>query len=186
VQLIASTLSSLRLLVAGDLAGAERETGLAFDARTWPDDAEMREGLSVHLAACERDANDLLWRVYLIADERRTAVGHAGFKGGPARSGDVEIYWCVEPRWRGQGIARAAAVALCGHAFASDDVSAVTATIARNNVPSQHVAAALGMFNVGEVRHGMPLWRVRREEWRPLAAAGGKPVPRLVTGVASR
>ena len=166
LRLVASTLALLRGLVSGDLTAAERASGLGFGARTWPDDSEMREGLSVHLAACERDADDLSWRVYLIADERDQAVGHAGFKGGPPKSGELEIYWCVEPRWRGRGIATAAAAGLCQFAFADPRVAAITATIARHNVPSQHVAAALGMVNAGEVRHGMPLWRVRRSEWR--------------------
>ena len=188
VRLIPCTLPCLRLLVAGDLAGAEQETGLAFDARTWPDDSDMREGLSVHLAACERDVQDLLWRVYLIAGGRSdnsAAVGHAGFKGGPARGGELEIYWCVEPRWRGQGIAKAAAASLCRFAFDYAPVTTVTATIARTNVASQHVAAALGMFNAGEIKHGMPLWRLPRGEWRTPAQPGGHPLPRIVTRAAS-
>src|SRR5881394_1289813 len=113
VHLIPSSLACLRLLVAGSLSAAEQESGLVFNARIWPDDAEMREGLSVHLAACERDPDDLLWRVYLIAGGGDHAVGHAGFKGGPTRTGEVEIYWCVEPRWRQQGIATASAASLC-------------------------------------------------------------------------
>src|SRR6478672_9813567 len=118
LRLVASTLPLLRGLATGDLGAAERASGLAFTARTWPDDGEMREGLSVHLAACERDPDDLLWRVYLIAAERDQAVGHAGFKGGPLKAGELEIYWCVEPRWRGRGIATAAAAGLCHFAFA--------------------------------------------------------------------
>jgi RimJ/RimL family protein N-acetyltransferase len=176
VHLIPSSLPCLRLLVAGDLAAAELDSGLTFSARIWPDDAEMREGLAVHLAACERDAEDLAWRVYLIAGEHDAAIGHAGFKGGPTRGGELEIYWCVEPRWRGQGIAKAAAASLCRYAFASSAVSVVTATIARNNIASQHVAAALGMYNAGEVKHGMPLWRVSREQWRPFDLLNRQPM----------
>jgi len=180
LRLVASTLPLLRGLATGDLAAAERASGLAFTARTWPDDSEMREGLSVHLAACERDSDDLLWRVYLIAAEHDQAVGHAGFKGGPIRAGELEIYWCVEPRWRGRGIATAAAAGLCQFAFADARVSAITATIARHNVPSQHVAAALGMVNAGEVRHWMPLWRVRRAQWQPDDLVDDGPLPEIV------
>ena len=180
VHLIPASMPCLRQLVAGNLDAAEQESGLVFDARTWPDDSEMREGLSVHLSACERDADDLAWRVYLIAGAGDAAVGHAGFKGGPTRNGELEIYWCVEPRWRGQGIATAAAAALCRHAFANDAVNAVTATIARTNVASQHVAAALGMSNAGEVRHGMPLWRLARVDFRPHRVLNGHPVPRIL------
>jgi RimJ/RimL family protein N-acetyltransferase len=180
LRLVASTLPLLRGLATGDLAAAERASGLAFTARTWPDDSEMREGLSVHLAACERDPDDLRWRVYLIAGDRDQAVGHAGFKGGPLKGGEVEMYWCVEPRWRGRGIATAAAAGLCQFAFADPRVSAVTATIARHNIPSQHVAAALGMVNAGEVRHGMPLWRVRRSEWRPGDVLDDRSPPEMI------
>ena len=180
VQLLPTTLSCLRQLVAGDLGAAEQESGLVFDTRMWPDDSEMREGLSVHLAACERDADDLAWRVYLIAGAGDAAVGHAGFKGGPTRLGELEIYWCVEPRWRGQGVAKASAASLCRYAFDNDAVKAVTATIARTNVASQHVATALGMTNAGEVRHGMPLWRLVRAEWRPQRVLNGHPMPRIL------
>jgi RimJ/RimL family protein N-acetyltransferase len=178
VHLIPPSLLCLRLLVAGDLPAAELELGLAFRCAIWPDDAEMREGLAVHLAACEQNPRDLLWRVYLIADERNTIVGHAGFKGGPGRSGEVEIFWCVEPRWRGKGIAKGAAASLCAYAFANGAVTAITATIARQNIASQHVAAALGMEPVErELKHGLPLWRLIRDEWRPGASPLTDPAP---------
>ena len=180
VHLVAASLACLRQLVIGNLEAAGQESGLVFDARMWPDDSEMREGLSVHLAACERDPGDLAWRVYLIAGAGDAAVGHAGFKGGPTRSGELEIYWCVEPRWRGQGIATAAAASLCRYAFDNPVVKSVTATIARGNFASQHVASALGMFNAGEVRHGMPLWRLAREEWLPHRVLNGHPMPRIL------
>ncbi len=186
MHLIPASLPSLRLLVAGDLAGAEQETGLVFNARIWPDDSEMREGLSVHLAACERDVQDLRWRVYLIAGERNAAVGHAGFKGGPTRAGELEIYWCVEPRWRGQGVAKKAAASLCESAFEDPAVTTITATIARSNIASQHVAAALGLYNAGGIKHGMPLWRVDRGQWRPPALRDGEQLPRILARVESR
>ncbi len=171
VQLIPPSLVCLRLLVAGDLAEASLETGLLFTGSPWPDDVEMREGLAVHLAVCEQSPRDLPWRVYLIADDSRAVAGHAGFKGGPGRSGELEIYWCVEPRWRQRGIAKAAAGALCSHAFENTAVSAVTATIAWHNVASQHVAGALGMHPVAsELKHGLPLWRVDRDGWQWVAA----------------
>ena len=176
MRLIAPSLDCLRLLVAGKLAAAGRGLGVTFQNAIWPDDAEMREGLAVHLGACEQNPRDLLWRVYVIADEFDAIVGHAGFKGGPGRTGELEIYWCVEPRWRGRGIAKASAASLCAHAFANGAVTAVTATIAPQNVPSQHVATALGMQPVGhELKHGLPLWRLKRDTWHPL------PTPSLVT-----
>ena len=178
VRLQASSLACLRALVAGDLGTAEIESRLSFAARVWPDDFDMREGLSVHLAACERNADDMQWRVYLIADPADEAIGHTGFKGGPTKSGELEIYWCVEPRWRRRGIATAAAASLCRFAFARANVTAVTATIARGNIASQHVAVALGMSNGGDVRYGMPLWRLPRADWQP--AAMPAPLPEIV------
>jgi RimJ/RimL family protein N-acetyltransferase len=171
VHLISPSLPCLELLVAGNLPAAERELGLAFQCASWPDDAEMREGLAVHLAVCEQNPRELLWRVYMIADDRDTVVGHAGFKGGPGRGGEVEIYWCVEPRWRGRGIAKAAAASLCAYAFADDAVTTITATIAEQNIASQHVAAALGMQRVArQLKHGLPLWRLARDAWSPRAS----------------
>lgn len=166
MQLISLPLSTLRLLAAGDLSAAEMELGLEFPAAKWPDDAEMKEGLAVHLSACEQHPRDLPWRVFVIVDEHDAAAGHAGFKGGPGRGGELEIYWCVEPRWRGKGVAKAAAASLCAHAFGLRTVTAITATISRQNVASQHVAAALGMRPVGrETKYGLPLWRISRDDW---------------------
>ena len=178
--LIPSSLTCLRHLVAGDLPGAELDSGMIFNARIGPDDAEMREGLSVHLAACEREPEDLRWRVFVIVDAGDAAVGHAGFKGGPTRSGELEIYWCVETRWRGRGIAKAAAASLCRHAFGNTGVASITATIARQNVASQHVATALGMTNAGEVRHGLPLWRIARADWHPVTQINGHSLPVII------
>lgn len=166
MQLISLPLSALKLLAAGDLSAAELELGLEFPAAKWPDDPEMKEGLAVHLSACEQHPRDVPWRVFVIVDEHDAAAGHAGFKGGPGRGGELEIYWCVEPRWRGKGVAKAAAASLCAHAFAQHTVTAITATISRQNVASQHVAAALGMRPVGrETKYGLPLWRIIRDEW---------------------
>lgn len=178
MHLISPSLRCLRLLVAGNLPAAELELGLVFRCATWPDDAEMREGLAVHLAACEQHPRDLLWRVFLIASEHNAVVGHAGFKGESGHSGEVEIYWCVEPPWRGRGIAKAAAVSLCAHAFAGGAVKAITATISRQNVASQNVAVALGMHPVGrETKYGLPLWRLTRDEWRATTALAANSIP---------
>jgi [ribosomal protein S5]-alanine N-acetyltransferase len=186
VHLISPSLPCLERLVAGDLPAAEMESGLVFPGGTWPDDAEMREGLAVHLAACAQHPRDLQWRVFMIADEQNRVAGHAGFKGAPRRGGEVEIYWCVEPPWRGRAIAKAAAASLCAHAFASGAVTAITATIARQNIASQHVAAALGMHSVGrELKHGLPLWRLTRDEWRPPALSLSDSMPVIARALAA-
>lgn len=177
MHLVTPSLPCLRQLVAGNLPAAARELGLEFDGRPWPDDVEMREGLAVHLSSCEQNPRDRLWRVYMIAGDDAIVVGHAGFKGGPSRSGEVEMYWCVEPRYRRQGIGKAAAASLSHYAFGKRAVEAVTATIARHNVPSQRVAAALGMREVvREMKHGLPLWRLSRDAWIPTLGAQAAPM----------
>ena len=177
MHLITPSLPCLRQLVSGNLPAAARESGLEFDGRPWPDDVEMREGLAVHLSSCEHNPRDLLWRVYMIAGDDAIVVGHAGFKGGPSRSGEVEMYWCVEPRYRGKGIGKAAAASLSHYAFEQRAVAAITATIARHNVPSQRVAAALGMREVThEMKHGLPLWRLSRDAWIPSFGAQNAPM----------
>ena len=178
MNLVPPSLPCLRQLVAGDLAAAARESGLSFEGRPWPDDLEMREGLAVHLSGCEHNPRDRLWRVYVIATDDDTAIGHAGFKGGPSRQGEVEMYWCVEPPFRRQGIATAAALSLMNHAFDQAAVRAIIATIARHNVASQRVAAAVGMGLVADgVKHGLPLWRLARESWQPGSAPMALQVP---------
>ena len=166
MHLVPPSLPCLRQLVAGDLAAASRESGLSFAGRPWPDDLEMREGLAVHLSGCEQNLRDRLWRVYMIATDDDVAVGHAGFKGAPSRQGELEVYWCVEPRFRGQGIATAAALSLMNHAFDQAAVRVIIATIAWHNIASQRVATAVGMDPVAdELKHGLPLWRVARDGW---------------------
>jgi RimJ/RimL family protein N-acetyltransferase len=84
----------------------------------------------------------------------------------------------VEPRWRGRGIATAAAASLCRYAFDHDNVAGIVATIAPTNIVSQHVAVRLGMHPVaGEMKFGLPLWRLMRGEWRVAAQQGETPVP---------
>ena len=167
MYLVTPSLPCLRQLVAGNLSAATRESGLSFVGHSWPDDVEMREGLAVHLSGCEQNPSDAMWRVYVIAGDDATAIGHAGFKGGPSRNGELEMYWCVEPSWRRRGIARAAATSLGHYAFAEETVAAITATIARNNIASQCVAAALGMQPVvRELKYGLPLWRLPRDAWQ--------------------
>ena len=171
MYLVPPSMQCLRHLVAGNLAAATHASGLSFDRRPWPDDVEMREGLSVHLSGCELNPRDRLWRVYVIAADDETAIGHVGFKGGPSRQGELEMYWCIEPPFRQRGIAKAAAVSLADYAFKQPPVHAIIATIARHNVPSQRVASTVGMQNVGnEIRHGLPLWRLTRDMWRPVAS----------------
>ncbi len=170
MRLVPPSIPCLRQLVAGNLPAAGRESGLSF-GRVWPDDHEMREGLAVHLSGCEHNPRDRLWRVYIVADEEATALGHAGFKGGPSRHGEVEMYWCIEPPFRSRGIARAAARSLMQYAFRQAPVRAIIATIARQNVPSQKVALSIGMREVlNEMRHGLPLWRLTRDTWTPAVA----------------
>ena len=177
MHLVPPTMECLRDLVAGNFVAATRESGLSFDTSPWPDDLEMREGLSVHLSGCEQNPHDRLWRVYLITGDDDSAIGHVGFKGGPSRKGELEMYWCVEPRYRGKGIGKAAAASLSHYAFEQRAVAAITATIARHNVPSQRVAAALGMREVThEMKHGLPLWRLSRDAWIPSFGAQNAPM----------
>ena len=178
MRLIAPPLSVLRRLVDGDPATAGDILGLQIQSSVWPDDAEMRDGLAVHLAACQINPADLQWRVFLIADETGKVMGHTGFKGGPGRSREVEIYWCVEPPWRGRGIAGQAAASLCRYAFEQDNVIDIVATIAASNVASRHVAEKLGMRAVrGETKFGLPLWRLIRGEQQAAAVLRAPPAP---------
>lgn len=95
------------------------------------------------------------------AAERRTApgvIGWCGLKIGPDRTpiaGQPEIGWTLHPDLHGQGLAREAAAAVLGWAWAHTAHPHIFAITSIGNTPSLGVMAAIGMRPVenGEFDH---------------------------------
>jgi RimJ/RimL family protein N-acetyltransferase len=99
----------------------------------------------------EADPASGAWVTGVIWDEqRRLAVGRAGFHGPPDPSGMVEIGYAVEPAFRRRGYARAALEALLRRAALEPDVHTVRVTISPENVASRQLTSQYRFSEVGE------------------------------------
>jgi RimJ/RimL family protein N-acetyltransferase len=87
----------------------------------------------------------------------------------------VEIGWGLNERHRGRGYAFEAATAVIGWVAAQAGVTSVSATIPDDNVPSQRIAARVGMTRTLHTRRGLPLWR--RAMRAPLPPQPGSGLP---------
>ena len=98
----------------------------------------------------EADPASAAWVTGVIWDEdRRLAVGRAGFHGPPDESGMVEIGYAVDPAHRRRGYARAALEALLHRAAHEPTVRTVRVTISPANVASYQLVAQYGFTEVG-------------------------------------
>jgi [ribosomal protein S5]-alanine N-acetyltransferase len=159
LRLIALGVDALRALVAGDIERAGELVGAAFPAE-WPLEQDARDGLPWHLAHLEKGPAQRAWRMRVVVLRASgNVVGSVGLKGPPDIHGDVEIGWGIDPEYRRAGRGREAATALLGWASAEPNVQSFSATIADDNVPSQRLAATLGLVRTLETRRGLPLWR---------------------------
>lgn len=91
------------------------------------------------------------WVTGIVFDEdRRLAVGRAGFHGPPDAEGVVEIGYAVDPAQRRRGYARAALEALLRRAGQEPAVRAVRVSIRPDNLPSYGLAMQYGFVRIGE------------------------------------
>lgn len=80
---------------------------------------------------------------WIVQAEEGTVVGACGFKGVPAAA-SVEIGYAIDPAYRKQGLATAAARALITLAWQDPTVSSIRATISPDNKASSRVVEQLG------------------------------------------
>ncbi|MCW2929829.1 MAG: hypothetical protein JWM19_791 [Actinomycetia bacterium] len=99
----------------------------------------------------EQDPASAAWVTGIIWDEqRRVAVGRAGYHGPPDESGMVEVGYSVVPAYRRRGYARAALEAMLARAAREPGVRTVRATISPDNTASYNLVAQYGFAHVGE------------------------------------
>jgi RimJ/RimL family protein N-acetyltransferase len=149
VQIMHLTAPVFRALAEGDLAAANEASPVLLSPYfAGPD---WRRVWQMRLQQVQDDPASTAWVTGAIWDEqRRLAVGRAGYHGLPDPSGMVEIGYAVEPVFRRRGYARAALEALLRRAAAEPDVHTVRVTISPDNVASLQLASQYGFCEVGE------------------------------------
>jgi RimJ/RimL family protein N-acetyltransferase len=145
-DLVLLSADALQALVAGDLADASTEAGVAlptaFLADTWL--WSLRLGQMIGDPACAP------WLVRAVVGEpARAVVGHAGFHGAPDERGMVEVGYRIVPEYRRRGYARAALTGLLDFAREHGATTA-RASISPGNEASLALAASFGFRPVGE------------------------------------
>lgn len=100
----------------------------------------------------------------LVRKEDGVMVGQCGFKGPPDADGTVEIAYCVEPEWQGNGYATEAAEGMVAYAFGQEGVRLVRAHTLPEENASGRVLTKAGFLKVGEVvdPDDGPVWRWER------------------------
>lgn len=167
LDLVALLPGDIQALIAGDIERADALTGLRFPVG-WPNDPDARSGLPWHLGALQAGERQVAWRIRVIVERStRRVMGSINLKGPPNAEGDVEIGWGLTEHCRHRGYAVEAAAAVIGWVFQQPGVNWVSATVPDDNLPSQRLAAKLGMHRTGETRRDLPLWRITKP--RPLA-----------------
>jgi RimJ/RimL family protein N-acetyltransferase len=149
VRIVHLTAPAFAALAAGDLAAAEAASPVPLSA--YLAGPENRGVWERRRAQVERNPADAGWVTGIIWDEeRRIAVGRAGFHAQPDDAGLVEIGYAVDPAHRRRGYARAAFEALLARAAADPLVRTVRVTISPDNVASYGLVAQYGFTEVGE------------------------------------
>ena len=136
-------------LADGDLAAADALSPVplspAFVDPSWRGVWRMR------LEQAREDPASAGWVTGAVWDEdRRLAVGRAGYHGPPDATGTVEIGYAVDPAERRRGYARAALEALLRRAAEEPDVRTVRVSISPGNTASWNLASQYGFVRVGE------------------------------------
>lgn len=154
LDLIPMTPAFLRASLECNLPEAERELRLTLPT-DWP--GETADVLSLRLKALEEKPALQPWLLRAMS-LRGTGVmvGHIGFHTAPDAEylrpylpGGVEFGFTVFPRFRRQGYAREASVALMGWARQTQEVRSFAMTIRPDNHPSQALAAQMGFVRIG-------------------------------------
>ena len=149
VRLVRLSAAALRALADGDLAAANRAVAVLLTPYfVGPDQRGLWRLRSEQVAA---DPASAAWVTNVIwDDERRVAVGHAGYHGPPDARGMVEVGYEVDPAYRRRGYARAALESLLGRAAREPDVRIVRASVGPDNVASLRLLSQYGFVEVGE------------------------------------
>jgi len=158
LRLVVLLPDEIRALIEFDTRLASELAAVTFPD-SWPEAAEVREGLAWHLRHLVASPDHVPWRIRVIAEATsRLVVGSINLKGPPDDAGDVELGWGLSPEHRGRGYALEAALAVMNWASTDSRVRSFSATIPEDNTASARLASRLGMAPTGFQRRNLPLW----------------------------
>lgn len=125
-------------------------------------DPEMRKAYGEMLALCKEKPEEFLWAIpwEMLLKKDRQPVGDLCFKGAPQK-GTVELGYGIDKAYEGQGLTTEAVGAMLDWAFAKDNVYAVEAETAPENIASQKILEHHKFVPQGEGEEGP---RFRREK----------------------
>jgi RimJ/RimL family protein N-acetyltransferase len=149
VRIVHLNRPTFQALADGDLAAANTASPVPLSAYfAGPD---WRGVWQMRSKQVEESPASAAWVTGVIWDEqRRLAVGRAGYHGPPDAAGMVEIGYAVDPAHRRRGYARAALEALLQRATEEPQVRTVRVTISPDNLASYELASQYGFIEVGQ------------------------------------
>ena len=128
-------------------------------------DPEMRKAYGEMLALCKEKPEEFLWAIpwEMLLKKDRQPVGDLCFKGAPQK-GTVELGYGIDKAYEGQGLTTEAVGAMLDWAFAKDNVYAVEAETAQNQLDDGiHVLRHFHRYGSGQPDgkhfHRHVLWR---------------------------
>jgi RimJ/RimL family protein N-acetyltransferase len=149
VEILQLDAAALRALGEGDQDAAERTSPVPLSP--YLAGPECRRVWEIRAVQVVEDPPAADWVTGIVWDpERRLAVGRAGYHGPPDADGMVEVGYSIDPRYRRQGYARAALLALLDRAIADPAVRTFRATISPDNEASRNLVLAHGLVVTGE------------------------------------
>lgn len=125
-------------------------------------DPEMRKAYGEMRDLCRKDPENDLWAIpwEMILKSNHTPIGDLCFKGAPQK-GTVELGYGLEKEYEGQGLMTEAVGAMLDWAFAQENVYAVEAETAPDNLASQRILEKHKFVPCGQGEEGP---RFRREK----------------------
>jgi len=141
--------AAMTALLAGSLAGASREAGIALTPYFLTGDALRLWRLRLSQIAADPGSARWVARA-VVAEPDGVVVGHAGFHGPPDQAGMVEVAYSVDPAYRRRGYARAMLRELLRRAAAEPGVRTVRAAISPGNLASLATISGFGFTEIGE------------------------------------
>jgi len=176
VRIVQLNGAAFQALARGDLAAANAASPVPLSAYfAGPD---WRSVWRMRSRQVEDDPASAAWVTGVIWDEqRRLAVGRAGYHGPPDAAGMVEIGYAVTPEHRRRGYARAALEALLRRATDEPQVRTVRVTISPDNLASYDLASQYGFTQVGrqwDDEDGLEIvYELAADPGRPASGEGG-------------